>query len=371
LLGTLPYPAFLLSPAGQIRDTNDAMAALIEIPREQLRYRSLFDVVDPTNHATCEQLLMAACVQSGTAQVGEIALVTSGGATLLVRYNVLLLAQAMPPQLLAIGQPLQEWLALLQEVIDLSAELEIRNIQLVQLNGQLQQAEQQRERVTNMLVHDIRSPLVATSAGLEIAQRGLANMRAPSIVTEALGAGLRSLRAVIDLTNELLDMKKLSKGHELNEIEPVALAPLCAEVQATLQALAVQQRATIDMSALPRDIVVRGERRLLRRVILNVLTNAIRFTLPGGVVTIAARLHERNQVFLVVADQGPGVVPGDRERIFLPFMQGAGESHRGSGLGLAFCREVLQAHGGQIWVEDRPGGGSCFCMTLPQQHCEA
>ncbi|HEX5692193.1 MAG TPA: PAS domain-containing sensor histidine kinase [Roseiflexaceae bacterium] len=365
LLTLLPYPTLLLTPAGQVREANQAMLALLGMPRQHLRGQSIFDVVEPSNHATCEQLLRAACIEAGSTQIGELAFMGSTGAPLLIRCSILLPSQISPPQLLVIGQPLQEWLALVQEVVDLNSELAVRNLQLADLNRQLHQSEQQRERVTSMLVHDIRSPLVATSAGLEIARRGLAPAPVASIVTEAISTGLRSLQAVIELTNDLLDMKKFADGHQPIEIEPIALAALCSEVQATLHALSIQQDAHIDIDV-PRDVIVRGERRILRRVLLNVITNALRFTPPGQRICVSVEESDNRQVMLVIADRGPGVALEDRERIFLPFVQGAGESKRGSGLGLAFCREALQAHGGRIWVEERAGGGSRFCLILQQ-----
>jgi signal transduction histidine kinase len=365
MLATLPYPTLLLDAAGQVKDTNTAMAALLAMPHGQIVNRPLSELVEPTSRASCEHLLREAVAHPGVAQVGEIGLRAANGTTMLVRYNVLTLAETAPPLLLAIGQPLQEWLDLLQEVVALNGELAHRNRQLAQLNEQLHQAEQQREHVTNLLVHDIRSPLVATSASLEIVQRGLATVSAPSMLTEAVAAGLKSLRTVVELTNDLLEIKKLASGHRPAAIERIAIAPLCAEIQSTLQALAMERQAIIQLDVGPPDLAVNGDRRLLRRVLQNIVTNAIRFTPPGGAIRVQARPQGEREVFVVVADQGPGVAPEDRERIFQPFVQGAGESRRGSGLGLAFCREVVHAHGGRIWVEGRPGGGSRFCFTLP------
>jgi two-component system sensor histidine kinase KdpD len=107
---------------------------------------------------------------------------------------------------------------------------------------------------------------------------------------------------------------------------------------------------------------------LLRRSLVNLVANALRFSPEGSTITLESYMApDDDGIILVVEDMGPGVAPADRKRIFLPFTQAKGEEHRGTGLGLAFCREVALIHGGYIWVEDRKGGGSRFCMFLPTQ----
>ncbi len=129
----------------------------------------------------------------------------------------------------------------------------------------------------------------------------------------------------------------------------------------------MQQRITLQSDIVPANLTGTADQWLLRRVVRNLLSNALRFTPAGETIIIHVRCQDDQAILLTVADRGPGVAPADRERIFEPFVQGEGESTRGFGLGLAFCREVVHAHGGQIWVEDNPGGGSRFCMRLPQQ----
>jgi signal transduction histidine kinase len=103
------------------------------------------------------------------------------------------------------------------------------------------------------------------------------------------------------------------------------------------------------------------------RVLTNLLDNALKFTPSGGQVTLAAERYLENMVVLRVSDTGPGIPDGYREKIFERFSQIPGQSgrRRGSGLGLTFCRLAVEAHGGRIWVDPRPGGGSIFTLTLP------
>jgi signal transduction histidine kinase len=107
----------------------------------------------------------------------------------------------------------------------------------------------------------------------------------------------------------------------------------------------------------------------VEQVMTNLLGNAIRFTKPGGTLRVVAAhtgATDGERVEVAVIDQGPGVPPADRERIFEPFVQGADAvPGQGLGLGLAICRRIVEAHGGEISVRDEPGGGSRFVFTLP------
>ncbi len=102
------------------------------------------------------------------------------------------------------------------------------------------------------------------------------------------------------------------------------------------------------------------------QVLTNLLENAVRYTPPGSPIDISAEVKD-GQVLVSVADRGPGIPPGQRERIFDKFYRVLTYQRdtRGSGLGLAVCRGLVEAHGGRIWVESRMGGGALFRFTLP------
>jgi signal transduction histidine kinase len=228
------------------------------------------------------------------------------------------------------------------------------------------QAEQVRERMTNLLVHDIRSPLMATHASIEIARRAMADLPVHPFVGESLAAGVRSVRSVIDLTNDLLDVKRLQGDASGLVYRNVMLQPLIEEVMVQMQSLAHERSVAVRATVVPPELELQADSRLLRRVLVNLLANAIRFTAEASTIDISAKVVAlSDERLLIVEDRGPGVPEADRERIFMPFIQAEGETERGSGLGLSLCREVALAHGGAVWVEDRPGGGSRFCLKLP------
>jgi signal transduction histidine kinase len=171
---------------------------------------------------------------------------------------------------------------------------------------------------------------------------------------------------VIELTNNLLDTKRLQIGQESLEYQSVAIELIFGEVSDMLKDMSVQRRVMIRYQVTPRTLHVPGDEQFLRRMLVNLTSNALRFTPEGGVVTLRAyKVPASNSVMLAVEDTGPGIAPEDRERIFQPFVQGRGEGRRGTGLGLTICREIARAHNGRIWVEDQVGGGSRFCILLP------
>lgn len=231
-------------------------------------------------------------------------------------------------------------------------------------HAEAQAAERDREQMVNLLVHDVRSPLVATHASMEVAQRLLAGRDVPGTVFEALQTGLRSVRTAVELCNDMLEVKRLQSGYRIDR-RPIALAGLLADVAQMLRAVAAQRNAMIATEVEPASLVAHGDERLLRRVLINLVANALRFTPDQGLVELSAAAGPGGETLLAVSDNGPGVDPEERERIFAPFVQGSGEVNRGTGLGLHFCRQAVIAHAGAIWVEDRPGGGCRFVVRLP------
>lgn len=224
--------------------------------------------------------------------------------------------------------------------------------------------EQAREQMINLLVHDIRSPLVATHASIEVTQRLLSGTPTNPTIFETLATGLRSVRSAVELCNDMLEVKRLQSGYRIDR-RNFGVAELLGDVAQMLQNVAAQRDCSLTATVRPLGLEGSGDVRLLRRVITNLVANAIRFSPTQEHIVLEGRADAVGGILLLVSDRGPGVKPDDRERIFEPFMQGSGEMHRGTGLGLHFCRHAVLAHGGRIWVEDRDGGGCRFMVWLP------
>jgi signal transduction histidine kinase len=203
---------------------------------------------------------------------------------------------------------------------------------------------------------------------MEILQRVSLPESEAEYATAALGAMERSIRRMQRMVDTLLDITHLETGQATLQKEPVDIKVLVDEVMAEEQPLAQHSAVTLE-SKLPADLPpVRSDRDLLLRVLCNLVDNGLKFTRKGGKVWIEVRAEPESLRFEVV-DTGRGIPLKDRIRIFEKFtqVQRQGMARRGSGLGLAFCRMAVEAHGGRIWVEDGPEGkGSRFVFQLPR-----
>lgn len=217
--------------------------------------------------------------------------------------------------------------------------------------------------------HELRSPL----ARLKMAVSMLED--APSAQRERLRQEIHTNIAELDaLVEEVLLASRLDAAQDALQREPVDLLALAAEeaarVQATVEAQGLDQGGTLGDAG--SGLIVRGDERLLRRAVRNLLENARRYA--GGDVQVVVRLApvaghagHAGHAEVRVCDRGPGVPEVWRERIFEPFLRlpGHAEHEGGVGLGLSLVRQIATRHGGQVRCELREGGGSCFSLTLP------
>ena len=219
-------------------------------------------------------------------------------------------------------------------------------------------AEEQKSALLSLVSHDLRSPLAAI--------QGLAAGLADELPAEA-----RTDAAVIEqeadrlhqMVSNLLDLARLEAGMALRP-QPQDLADLLTAVEREVHAALAKHPLTLLVSAaLPPVLVDVG---LAQAVLRNLLLNVSSHTLPGTAVTVTAEIDERTPPGVVVriADQGPGIPPDAHDRVFQAFTRGDGQG-RGSGLGLALTQQVVTAHGGQVWLEDTPDGGTTVALRLP------
>lgn len=255
-------------------------------------------------------------------------------------------------------------------IVSAAADTAALALQNARTYTQLRDADAARERMNRLLVHDIRGPLSATAASLNVVQRVLADLsldpEAWSIVEGAIEAGKEGISHVDDLTKDLLEITRLRSGKQTLEPAPLKLQEVYSELTRLMHSSVLENGIHFTSHISPPDLIVTGDRRLIKRMLLNLLNNALRFTPQDGSIALeATAIGDGSEVLMVVEDTGPGVPSEERERIFFTFVQGKGQKNRGTGLGLSLCREVALAHYGRIWVEERPGGGSRFCVHIP------
>ena len=222
--------------------------------------------------------------------------------------------------------------------------------------------ETMREDLTNTMVHDLRNPTSVLLGALDL----LSASELPEAEAGAVQVAQRAGQRLLNMINAILDVNRLESGQMPLEREPVQFYALVSELLNWQMVLARDKQVQLTAEVPAALPMVTVDAELVRRVLQNLIGNAIKFTPAGGVIRIGAQLDPTNAKWLLVSvrDTGSGVPAEIQPRLFDKFVTGRVRG-RGSGLGLAFCRLVVEAHGGRIWVESEPGHGADFKFTLP------
>ena len=224
----------------------------------------------------------------------------------------------------------------------------------------LQEVEKLRDDMRNMIVHDLRTPLTAVIVGVEMLEKDEAlNEMQHEIVSIAAGGG----KTLLGMINDLLDVEKMEAGSSQLHYEELSAAALVAVALDQVASLAMDGHNTLVTEIASGLPLFPGDANKLSRTLVNLIGNAIKFT-RGGTVTITVSQDEREDLRFAIRDTGEGIPPEAFERIFEKF--GQLDSRKvGTGLGLAFCKLAVEAHGGHIQVESTAGVGSTFSFTIP------
>jgi two-component system sensor histidine kinase GlrK len=238
------------------------------------------------------------------------------------------------------------------------------------LRRRLEEFETQKNRFLRHVSHELKTPLTALREGAELLNDQVAGPLVPAqkqVVSIMRDNSIKLQR----LIEELLDYQRALHAAASLEVKPVLLDALVTEA-ARAHELAAQSkglRLNIDSQA----AMVEADPEKLRSIIDNLVGNAVKFTPPGGSITVTARV-EAGEAVIEVIDSGPGVLPEERDSIFNLFFRGRGKGEgtriKGSGLGLAIARELVEAHGGRIAVVPEGRGGH-FRVTLPRRSARA
>lgn len=223
---------------------------------------------------------------------------------------------------------------------------------------------QQSDFIAEM-VHELRTPLVALKASTSLLLR-------PDLPEGKREDTIITMRAETDrlirMTSEFLDLARLESGRTHLNIAPFDLAVLIGECADIVQQQALDKGITIYLP--DSSFVVKGDRAKVKQVILNLLTNAIKYNREGGSIQVNTRIspeYEKTYVEIAVADNGLGISKEHQKNMFQKFYRVADHEGyaRGTGLGLAIAKHIIEAHTGKIWLESEQGVGSTFFITLP------
>jgi signal transduction histidine kinase len=230
-----------------------------------------------------------------------------------------------------------------------------------------------------MITHDLRSPLTALLGALELLNDGTLGPLSDR-QQRFIGIGLQNSKTMGRMISDLLDMYRMEAGHIALDLEPLDMAAVADTVSQQMEGAVLERGLTL-INAVPGGLPpVLADRNRLQHVLLNLITNAIKYTQQGTITlsaTVGAPLPagimmDSPYLTVHVTDTGPGVPVGARDQVFEKFYRvPPGQDNPqprpiGTGLGLAFCKQTITAHGGEIWVEAGDDGvGSRFSFTLP------
>jgi len=249
------------------------------------------------------------------------------------------------------------------------------------LSEQIEQSEQriqkmtmqshQRELLTETLVHDLRSPIGTVLSALEVISAAAERDDSPlrETIQRAVEIACQGANRLLKLTDRVLEITRMEEsGVELDK-QPIAVSDWLLSIFHEYQPRCDAEQLTFHLHLEPNLPTLLADEEKMSRVLRNLLDNAINFTPPGGEVRLLASSPQETLLLLKVEDTGPGIPPADRERVFERFYQVPAQEakQRGSGLGLTFCKLVVRAHGGDIWVESSAEGGCRMVIRLPVQ----
>src|SRR5207253_4669586 len=217
--------------------------------------------------------------------------------------------------------------------------------------------------------HALRTPLNAILGFTQLLHEGeVGPLTAEQ--TDFLGNVLTSGRHLLRLINDVLDLAKVESGKLDFRPESIDLPELIGELTDILRTTAAEKNVRVDAAVDPAFGRVMVDPARLKQVLYNYLSNALKFTPSGGLVTVRASPEGADFFRLEVKDTGPGIRPEDLRRLFVEFQQldaGATKKHAGTGLGLALTKRIVEAQGGSVGVRSAAGAGSVFWAVLPRQ----
>jgi two-component system OmpR family sensor kinase len=240
----------------------------------------------------------------------------------------------------------------------------------VTVNGMLARLEQSfasLRRFTADASHELKTPLMVLRAGVE---RALVHPGIPSEILQSLDETLAQINQMTEMVENLLTLARADEGRAPLAVEECELRELVADVAETAGILGEEAGVTAGHTMPETPVCLAVDRHRIREMLLNVVTNAIKYTPPGGSIVLALEENE-DAVTFTVRDTGIGIAAGDLPHIFERFWRADPARSRtgdrpGVGLGLAIAKWIVEAHGGSIMVQSRPGRGTMFIIRLPK-----
>ncbi len=246
-------------------------------------------------------------------------------------------------------------------------EIGILTTAFIRMSEKLKETNRLKENFISNITHELKTPLTSLT---EAAHLILEKVAGP--VTEKQAKLLviigKDAKRLLRLVNDLLELSRMRAGMLTLQMEPWDLGGLAREAVESLNLMAIRKglQLKLEMEHVPDPFLIDGNR--IYQVLTNLISNALKFTSPGGKVSVSIQDRSMDEMQVSVVDTGVGISREDQQRIFDRFYQLETQPPgkvEGSGLGLSIARHIIMAHGGKIWVESEPQLGSAFFFTIP------
>lgn len=227
----------------------------------------------------------------------------------------------------------------------------------------LQELNRMKSDFLSTVSHELRTPLTSIMMAAEMLLEEEETRDPGSVRGKLVRNIVKGASRLSSLVADLVDVSRNDEFRPRLELDPMPITDIVTNAVGIIQPLVAAKHQSIDVKLDDSDSVVHVDRLRMEQVLINLLSNAQRYSPPGAHISVASRVEE-SEVVISVTDSGPGVAPEDRAIIFEPFHRG---DRSGLGLGLAIAKSLVELHNGRIWVESENGQGSRFCVALPAQ----
>ncbi|WP_340820216.1 PAS domain-containing sensor histidine kinase [Methanolobus sp. WCC4] len=342
-----PYPILVLDHRGDFIDVNPAACKVTGYSREEMLQMNISDFILPARH---ENYLRSFKQLHDEGKLsGEFPFLNKGNGVFYMELH-------------AVSIPDDRFLAICMDVTEKKRFQE----DLLKAKITAENANRTKTEFLANMSHELRTPLNSIIGFSDMLLEGLTgemNDKQSRYIRNISQSG----KHLLSIINEILDISRIESGNMKLHKEDIHIDEVYEDIYSTFKNIADAKGLLLELSTDQKDRCVCADKAKLKQILFNLVSNAIKFTDSGGSVKVTADIKD-GFVHISVTDTGIGIDMDDLGKIFTPFVQldsSEARKYQGTGLGLALSKELIELHGGAIWVESEPGKGSIFTFTLP------